>query len=90
MKNTERNCGMPYPIYPPYQGVNMMPGVPNMSTPYQMYPQTSYTNIAGDNTFEQQLTSLQQQVSMLDKRVSALEKGSMTSNNYSSSNYQMM
>ena len=32
MKKDNRNCNMPYPVYPPYQG--MMPGVnPNMNYP---------------------------------------------------------
>ena len=77
---------MPYPIYPPYQ-MNPMPGIPSMPMGYQ---QTNYSNMISDNTLEQQFNNLEQQINLLDKRVTALERGNITTNNYSSSNYQMM
>ena len=68
---------MPYPIYPPYQM-----SMPNMPITYQ--PMIS------DNTIEQQFNNLEQQINLLDKRITALENSNINTNNYSSSNYQMM
>lgn len=97
----DRNCGAtPYPIYPPYQGVGVMPyGMPNMMPMNMMgtYPNTTQ-NIGNfsSNTIEQQLNTLQQQINSLENRVSTLENmvnnsnSVLYSNNYNSSNYQMM
>lgn len=101
----DRNCGMaPYPIYPPYQGMNpgMMPNmgpmpVPNM--PNQMMIPSTNMNYQVDpgvssNTIEQQLNTLQEEVNALQRRVSSLEslynQANTSTNKYNSSNYQMM
>lgn len=101
----DRNCGMtPYPIYPPYQGINpgMMPNMgpmPITGMPNQMMgvasPTTSYpTSSVSSNTIEQQLNTLQDEVNALQKRVNNLEnlfnQMNISSNKYNSSNYQMM
>ncbi len=80
MNTDNRNCNMPYPIYPPYQM-----SMPNMPINYQ-----PYNNMLSNNTLEQQFNNLEQQINLLDKRVTALENSSINNNNYSSSNYQMM
>ena len=95
----DRNCGnVPYPIYPPYQGMGMMPGpitggnvMPigmgspmTMSSPMPMTNQNSYQT----GSIEQQLSSLNSQVSSLEKRVSSLE--TLVGNKYNSSNFQIM
>ena len=95
----DRNCGVPYPIYPPYQGMmpmgmqsGMQPGMmmqPGMNQPMMNPPmmnQTQYSQVSG--TIEQQLSSLNSQVSSLEKRVSSLE--SLVGNKYNSSNFQVM
>lgn len=98
MKREDRNCNMPYPIYPPYQGLGpmqmqgyqgMMPmqGYQGMM-PMQPVPFTA--NSCSSNNLEQQVNNLSEQVNLLDKRVTALEGNSFNNNNYSSSNYQMM
>lgn len=70
----DRNCGVPYPIYPTYQSMpympNMMPMQPNIA-PY-------------DSNY-----NIQDQINMLDKRITKLEN-MINQNSYSSSNYQMM
>ena len=95
----DRNCGAtPYPVYPPYQGMGMVPpyGMPNMA-PNMMgtYPPAS-GNVTS-NTIEQQLNTMQQQINALDNRISTLENMTNNSNSvlysntkYNSSNYQMM
>ncbi len=92
MKKDDRNCMMPYPIYPPYQGVNMVPqmGMPNMGMP--MYPSMS-TSSSSSNNIEQQLNNIEQEINNLDRRISNLENAynsNLSNNKYSSSNYQMM
>lgn len=81
----DRNCMMPYPVYPPYQGMNQMMPIP---MPYQ-----NYSMGVSDNTFEQQINSLQQQLNNLENRVNNLEN--MINQNsyntkYNNTNYQMM
>lgn len=84
----DRDCGnMPYPIYPPYQGMMpnmMMPNMMNSNMPI-MNNQNLYQQ---PTTIEQQLSMLNNQVSSLEKRVSSLE--SMVGNKYNSSNFQIM
>ena len=85
----DRNCAVPYPIYPPYQGMGMPIGMP-------MNFQPSMPNIGNSNTtnnIEQQLNNIEQEINNLDRRISNLENmynNSNFSNKYSSSNYQMM
>lgn len=94
----DRDCCMPFPVYPPYQGM-----VPPMGMPYQgnmmmpgpsMFPgmiNPSSSNVSS-NTIEQQLNTLEQRINALDKRITTLENmyNNVSSNKYSSSNYQMM
>lgn len=88
MKKDNRNCNMPYPVYPPYQG--MMPGVnPNMNYPMPI-PYNTGMNMNYSSTSNDQTSNLEQQIRNLDKRVTALENNTSYSNNYNSSNYQMM
>lgn len=83
----DRNCGVPYPIYQPYQGI---PYMPNMMVPFDTgissMPNT-VSNMSNDS-----INNLQEQITLLNKRVTNLE--TLLSNNntsgYSSSNYQMM
>ncbi len=83
----DRDCSVPYPIYPPYQGIPM--GVPYgmpMST-------TNYSNQNNINNIDQQINNIEQEINNLDRRISNLENMYNTSNfnnNYSSSNYKMM
>ncbi len=79
MKKDNRDCSMPYPIYPPYQGM----GMPMGYNPMMMPTSNVVNNIDG------QLNNLEQQVNNLERRVSNLENMYNT-NKYSSSNYQMM
>lgn len=87
----DRNCGVPYPIYQPYQGIPYMPnmmgpvpfdtGMPNMNMP------------TSTSTSDQSINNLQEQITLLNKRVTNLETMLNSNNNvsqYSSSNYQMM
>lgn len=89
----DRDCNMPYPVYPPYQG---MPMAPNMGVPYGMpmmnYPTTNYTTQMTNttNNIEQQLNNIEQEINNLDRRISNLENMYNNTNKYSSSNYQMM
>lgn len=91
----DRNCGaqMPYPMYPPYQGVN--PGY--MGMPNQGYmgfsgsmpinynqPMLSGNTGNSSNALEQQINSLEQQINLLDKRVTNLETLYNNSNSVSS------
>ncbi len=84
MKQDNRNCAVPYPIYPPYQGMGMMP---YNSMPYPI-PFTSNPNM--NNNFNDQINSINEQLNSLDKRVAKLENDNLNTNNYSSSNYQIM
>ena len=86
----DRNCGgSPYPIYPPYPGMNMLPGIPTMPNPTMgMYNPISYSMLntstdsnVSNNTIEQQINNLEQQINLLDKRITNLE--TMYNNNNS-------
>lgn len=78
MKN-KRNCSYPYGMTYP----NMMPGMPMMTPPTMVQP---YDNQIPNNTnYDNNLVN---RINNLEKRVSALE--SMYTNNYNSSNYQML
>jgi len=94
----DRNCGAtPYPVYPPYQGMGMFPayGMQPMM-PMNMMGGYPNTGSVSSNTVEQQLNTLQQQINSLENRVSTLENmlnnsnSVLYSNNYNTSNYQMM
>lgn len=82
----DRNCGVPYPVYPPYQGI---PYMPNMMGPF-------YDNGMNNSTVNsnQTISNLQEQVNLLDRRVTNLETMLNSNNNvgsnYSSTTYQMM
>lgn len=95
----DRNCGVPYPVYPPYQGMPYMPnmsmpgmGMPSMeAVPFNAGPSSNSTT--SNMTPDQTCQSLQERINLLDKRVTNLETMLNTQNNvsqYSSSNYQMM
>ena len=96
----DRNCGVPYPVYPPYQATPYMPG---MSMPGMGMPNMGMSSMgavpfnagtSNQNTMsDQMIQNLQEQITLLDKRVTNLETMLNTQNNisqYSSSNYQMM
>ena len=84
---------MPYPIYPPYQGIGQMPfmPMPNMVNPYFMSNTTCSSQSTTQNS---DINILEQKVTNLEKRVSTLESminsSNSISNNYNSSNYQML
>lgn len=84
----DRNCSVPYPIYPPYQGM-----MPPMGMPMN-YPQTISNSTTSQNTnnFDQQINNIEQEINNLDRRISNLENmyNSSINNNYSNSNYKMM
>lgn len=93
----DRNCGVPYPVYPPYQGIPYMPnmnmqnmGIPS-AVPFNVGMSSTATT-SGSST-DQNIQNLQEQITLLDKRVTNLETMLNSQNNisqYSSSNYQMM
>ena len=89
MKKDNRDCSVPYPIYPPYQGIGMPMGVP-MGMP--MNYQSSMTTTSGNtiNNIEGQINNIEQEINNLERRISNLENMYNTTNKYSSSNYQMM
>lgn len=85
----DRNCGVPYPIYQPYQG---MPYMPNMMGPVPFDTGMSMNTTTNSST-DQSINNLQEQITLLNKRVTNLETMLNSNNNvsqYSSSNYQMM
>lgn len=84
MKNENRNCGMNYPMYP------NMGYMPYMYNPMMNNPIPFTSGGVTSNTIENQLNSLENQINMLDKRVTALENNKLNTNNYSSSNFQIM
>ena len=97
----DRNCGVPYPVYPPYQGIPYMPGmnmpgmgISNMGMPNMgAMPFNTGLNQNMNMSTDQTVQNLQEQITLLDKRVTNLETMLNTQNNisqYSSSNYQMM
>lgn len=82
---------MPYPVYPPYQGMNPM------MAPVPMPVNQGYTMTGGvsSNTMEQQMNSMQQEINNLENRVSNLENiinqsSNFSNTKYNSSNFQMM
>lgn len=91
----DRNCGN-YPVYPqmvPYFGdmgaFEMAPQAGMMSYPnYGMINPGSFQNVYGqtENSITNKLNSLEQRVNRLEKIVN----NGNYSNNYNSSNYQMM
>lgn len=84
----KRNCGTPYPIYPPVMGI------PPIQAPYIAgYQQGMANTNISSNTVEQQINNLEQQMTNLETRVSRLENmfNSNTNNNqYNGSNYYMV
>lgn len=86
----DRNCMMPYPVYPPYQGMNPM------MAPIPIPVNQGYTVTQGvsSNTLEQQVNTLQQQINSLENRVNNLEsmigQNNYSNAKYNSSNFQMM
>lgn len=97
----DRNCGgnaTPYPVYPMYGGGGMPGPIPmtgvNMPMPLPMPAPTwttqgtttnqSFTN-SEINTLSNQINSLEQRVSNLENMVNKAY-----SNNYNTSNFQMM
>lgn len=82
----DRDCSVPYPIYPPYQGMPM----PGPMPIYQTSMPNSYQT-ANINNIDQQINNIEQEINNLDRRISNLENmyNKNLNNNYSS-NYQMM
>jgi hypothetical protein len=83
----DRNCGMGIPVYPVMPGMAMpMPmGSPMMGN----MPNYNMSN----STLENQIQNLNNQINSLEQRVNSLEtlvNQSVYSNNYNTSNYQMM
>ena len=86
----DRNCGMG--AYP-----SMMPGYGGMVMPGQMIPMPGvidYPMASSSNNYSSSdLSSLSSRINNLEQRVSRLENyfnNGSYSNNYNSSNYQMM
>jgi len=96
----ERNCGAtPYPVYPPYQGMGMIPqyGMANNMQPMiPMNMMGAYNqNNNSMNMTEQQINIIEQKINSLETRISNLENifnnsNTFSNNTYNSSNYQMM
>lgn len=93
----DRNCGGGYPVYQgmPMQmgGMMPMPTYGGMPMPMPMVGQGMQTEISSNySNVESQINNLNNQINALEQRVSSLEslvnKG--FSNNYNTSNYQMM
>ena len=85
----ERNCAG-YPVYPNMGGMPMpLPMYPNMNMcpSMNMYPSA---NMSQDNMNE--LNTLKSKINNLEQRVTAIENviNNSYSNNYNTSNYQMM
>ena len=95
-KDRNCNCGSPYPVYPAYQGIPYMQNMPMMGpVPFGNVGQFTNTmpNNSMMNTTDQSFNNLQEQINLLDNRVTNLENmlnSNNMSNQYSSSNYQMM
>ena len=74
------NFGLPYPIYPPYTGMNNM-----------MQPPTILSNDCSNNY---DMSGIENRLDNLERRVSSIEnyinKSNSINNNYNSSNYQML
>lgn len=82
----DRDCNMPYPVYPPYQGMNM---VPNMGVPYGMPIMNYQPSYNTPNSIDQQINNIEQKINNIERRIEQLENMYST-NKYNSSNYQMM
>lgn len=83
----KRNCGTPYPIYPP------MMGIPSMQSPYMTgYGQGFTNNSISSNTLEQQINNIDSRINNLENRVSKLESmlNNSSNNQYNGSNYYMV
>ena len=82
----DRNCGMGVQrgMVPNYPGMYMPGGIIPMSG--MSYPSSSTMNNYGSNDLSNRINSLEQRVNRLENLVN---NGSY-SNNYNSSNYQMM
>lgn len=95
MKKDNRDCSVPYPIYPPYQGIVSPMGMPG-PMPIMNYQTSIPTNFQSSsasstmNNIDQQFNNIEQEINNLDRRISNLENMYNSSNNYNSSNYQMM
>jgi hypothetical protein len=94
MRKDQNRQAVPYPIYPPYQGMSpMMSGVPMMPMAPGMMPYSdmSTASSCSSNTTD---SSLKEEVENLKKRVSYLENNLLSNSNYASnynsSNYQVM
>lgn len=96
----DRNCGgnTPYPIYPMYGNMQGMPGpLPmngvNMPMPIPMGMPTPVMNTTSTPSYTaSEINTLSNQVNNLEQRVSNLENmvKQALSNNYNTSNYQIM
>ena len=90
----DRNCGAtPYPIYPPYQGMNMINPYNMNMMPMNMMPMNTMNGY--QNNSVDQFSILEQQLNNLESRVSSIESiinnsSSYSNTKYNSSNYQMM
>lgn len=93
----DRDCNAnqaPYPIYPaypmgyPYQNMGMQQPMMNFATPN--YNQNMNMQGFNQGTIEQQISNLSSQVNSLERRVSNLESLIGNTNQYNTSNYQVM
>lgn len=87
----DRNCGaVPYPIYPMPGMVmpNMMPNMGPMPANFNQGIQNQMPQ--GGTGLEQQVNMLNNQINNLEKRVSNLEGLVGNTNNYNTSNFQMI
>lgn len=97
-KDSLRN--VPYPVYPPYQGMGpMMPGGmaggPGGMMPTMPYMSQGMSNQPGScSANSNDVSSIKSEIENLKKRVSYLENNLLSNSNYSSnynsSNYQVM
>lgn len=99
----DRNCSgnaVPYPVYPQVQQ-GMVPVMPPMMVPPMQQPMMPNQGVmmnptmSGNygNSLETQVNALNSQVNALERRVASLESlvgNPNYSNNYNTSNFQMM
>lgn len=78
----DRNCNMPYPMYPNYMPIQMMP---NQMVTNQMMPNQMTNNMMN---YDDQINMINNKISNLEKRINNLE--SLNSTGYNNSGYQMM
>lgn len=95
----ERNCGMPFPVYP-----NMPQMMPPMMSPMPVAPQMAFPTTGmstqtcpSQSNIENRLCNMQRQIDSLDRRCTALEQAMGSagtsqnqSNTYNDSNFQMI